>query len=109
MPHRRAVPRTVSDVLLWLLAADVTAAHQPHPDQPGRCANLRCAGEAYPCPPARDAQRARQTADRPVLQARGRARVAAPAAAVARFAGWFHSTTSRPAPPQMSTPSLHAA
>lgn len=101
MPHRRAVPRTVSDALLWLLAADVAAAHQPHPHKPGRCANLRCTGEAYPCPPARDAQRARQAANRPTLLAHGRARMAAPAAAAAtRFAGWFHSTKPRPAPPQ---------
>ncbi|MBM0260106.1 hypothetical protein JNW89_28855, partial [Micromonospora sp. 4G55] len=52
-PHRRAVPRAVTDVLLWLLATDVAAAHQSHPDQPHRWANLRCTGQAYPCPPAR--------------------------------------------------------
>ncbi|WP_019901958.1 hypothetical protein [Salinispora arenicola] len=36
--HRRAVPRAVTDVLLWLLASDVAAAHHPHPQQAGRCA-----------------------------------------------------------------------
>ncbi|MBQ0896759.1 hypothetical protein KBX37_27325 [Micromonospora sp. U56] len=94
-PHRRAIPRTVTDVLLWLLATDVAAAHQPQPDAPGRCANLRCTGQAYPCPPARDAHRARQASTRPTLPARGRARVAAPAA---RFAGWFRPTPAQPTP-----------
>ncbi|MCO1593774.1 hypothetical protein M8C17_01180 [Micromonospora sp. RHAY321] len=94
-PHRRAVPRTVTDVPLWLLAADVAAAHLPEPDRPDRCANLRCAGEAYPCPPARDAQRACRAATRPTLLARRRAQVLGPATAAAdRFAGWF-----RPNPP----------
>ncbi|MFF0371201.1 hypothetical protein [Micromonospora sp. NPDC005087] len=102
-PHRRVVPRTVTDVLLWLLAADVTAAHPPHPARPDRCANLRCTGEAYPCPPTRDAQRARRAASRPTLLARGRARVAAPVAAAAtRFVGWFHPTT--PAQQTRSSP-----
>lgn len=36
--HRRAVPRAVTDVLLWLLASDVAAAHHPHPQQADRCA-----------------------------------------------------------------------
>lgn len=108
-PHRRAVPHTVTDVPLWLLAADVAAAHLPDPDRPGRCANLRCIGEAYPCPPARDARRACQAATRPRPFARGRARVAAPAAsAVARFAGWFRPT--RPmASRQRPMPSPRAA
>ncbi|MGW3607802.1 hypothetical protein [Micromonospora sp. NPDC005161] len=102
-PHRRVVPRTVTDVLLWLLAADVTAAHPPHPARPDRCANLRCTGEAYPCPPTRDAQRARRAASRPTLLARGRARVPAPVAAAApRFVGWFHPTT--PAQQTRSSP-----
>jgi hypothetical protein len=96
-PRRHVVPHTVTDVPLWLLAVDVAAAHPPHPDQPGRCLNLRCTGEAYPCPPARDAQRARQAATRPVVMARGRARVAVPAGGPAvRFAGWFRPT--RPVP-----------
>ncbi|MDZ5446777.1 hypothetical protein U2F26_29315 [Micromonospora sp. 4G57] len=108
-PHRRAVPRTVTDVLLWLLATDVAAAHLPRPEQPGHCANLRCTSEAYPCPPARDAHRACEAATRPTLLARGRARVAAPAAAAAaHFAGWFRPT--RPAaPPQRLMPYPRAA
>ncbi|MBM0273997.1 hypothetical protein [Micromonospora tarensis] len=110
MPHRRALPRNVSDVLLWLLAADVADAHPPRPDRPGHCANLRCVDEVYPCPPARDAQRARQAATRPTLIARGRARVTAPVAALAtRFTGWFRPT--RPIPPSSprSMPSPRAA
>ncbi|MBM0255759.1 hypothetical protein [Micromonospora sp. 4G55] len=107
-PHRRAVPRTVTDVLLWLLATDVAAAHQPHPAQPGRCANLRCAGQAYPCPPARDAHRAYQAATNPPLPARGRAQVATPTTA-ARFAGWFRPTRTVVAAPPQSTPYPRAA
>ena len=99
-PHRHAVPRTVTDVLLWLLATDVAAAHRPHPDRPGRCANLRCTGQAHPCPPACDAHRACRSATRPGLLARGRASVATPAATTAaRFAGWF-----RPARPLTPLP-----
>jgi hypothetical protein len=105
-PHRRAVPRNVTDVLLWLLAADVAAQHLPDPHDPDRCANLRCAREAYPCPPARDAQRACRAAVRPTLLARGRAQVIAPVAAAAtRFAGWFRPTRAvPPAPSGMSAP-----
>ncbi|GAB3186715.1 hypothetical protein FHX75_111344 [Micromonospora palomenae] len=109
-PHRHAVSRTVTDVLLWLLATDVAAAHQPHPEQPDRCANLRCTGQPYPCPPARDAHRACQAANRPRLLAHGRARVTAPAAggAAARFAGWFRPT--RPVTPSpLSMPYPRAA
>ncbi|RKN46163.1 hypothetical protein [Micromonospora endolithica] len=110
MPHRRDLPRNVSDVLLWLLAADVADAHPPHPERPGDCANLRCVGEAYPCPPARDARRAYQAATRCTLIARGRARVTAPAAALAtRFAGWFRPTRPIQAPSPRSTPSPRAA
>lgn len=93
MPHRHAVPRTVNDVLLWLLATDVAAAHQPHPDQPRRCANLRCGGYLYPCPPARDAQRACQAATRPAPSTHGSARVPVP---TARFAGWFRPARTQP-------------
>jgi hypothetical protein len=108
-PRRRAVPHTVTDVPLWLLAADVAAAHIPHPDQRGRCANLRCTGEAYPCPPARDAQRAYRAASRPRVVAQGRARVTVPSGGAASgFAGWFRPT--RPAaPPQRSMTAPHAA
>ncbi len=87
--HRRPIPRMVTDVLLWLLASDVAAAHQPQPHQPDRCANLRCTGQAYPCPPARDAHRAQQAATR-------RPQAPARAATVAPFTGWFRP--SRPQP-----------
>ncbi|MGC5022962.1 hypothetical protein [Micromonospora sp. DT47] len=105
-PHRCAVPRNVTDVLLWLLAADVAAQHSPHPDDPGRCCNLRCARETYPCPRARDAQRACHTASRPTLLARGRAQVIAPVATAAtRFAGWFRPARAvPPTPTMMSAP-----
>jgi hypothetical protein len=92
-PHRRAIPRTVTDVLLWLVASDVAAAHQPQPHRPDRCGNLRCAGQAYPCPPARDAHRAHQAATRPQPRPRGRARVIPPAHQVT---GWFRPARTQP-------------
>ncbi|TDC30302.1 hypothetical protein E1211_24455 [Micromonospora sp. 15K316] len=92
-PHRRAIPRAVTDVLLWLLASDVAAAHQPQPHWPDRCGNLRCAGQAYPCPPARDAHRAHQAASRPQPRPRGRARVSTPAYQVT---GWFQPARTHP-------------
>ncbi|MCI4066176.1 hypothetical protein MRQ36_27955 [Micromonospora sp. R77] len=100
LPHRRAVPAHVTDVLLWFLATDVAAHHLPDPDRPGRCANLRCHQAAYPYPPARDAQRAYRAATRPAPHTRGRARVVSPpVAAAARFAGWFRSAPAQqPAP-----------
>lgn len=96
------VPENVTDVLLWRMAVRVTNDHQPDPHHPGRCANLRCAHEAYPCPPLRDARRAQYVASRPPRFTPGRARVpaapavAAVAAAAQRFVGWFRPT--RPAP-----------
>ncbi|WP_435124378.1 hypothetical protein [Micromonospora tulbaghiae] len=96
MRHRRAIPGTVTDIPLWLLATDVAEAHPPHPDRPGRCANLRCTREAYPCAPVRDAHRARQAATRPAPPAYGRAPVIAPATAP-RFRGWFRP--NRPTAP----------
>ncbi|MBY8875622.1 hypothetical protein K7640_27715 [Micromonospora sp. PLK6-60] len=56
----RPLPGGVTDPLLWRLAEDVAAAHQP--DGRDGCRNLLCAGEAYPCPPLRHAQRARELA-----------------------------------------------
>lgn len=82
-------PETVTDPMLWRMAARVAANHQPHPHQFSRCANLRCVNEAYPCPPLRDARRAQQAATRPHRFAPGRARVTAVAAAAQRFVGWF--------------------
>lgn len=75
MRHRRSIPDTVTDILLWLLAEDVAEAHPPNPQQPRRCANPRCAREAYPCTPARDAHRARHAATRPTPPAHGRAQL----------------------------------
>ncbi|WP_240638393.1 hypothetical protein [Micromonospora aurantiaca] len=88
--HRRAIPHTVTDVLLWLLATDVAAAHQPHPRNPGRCANLRCTNQAYPCPPSRDAHRAQQAATATRPRARGRARV------TSALTGWFRPSHTHP-------------
>jgi hypothetical protein len=71
----------VGDILLWRLAVDVAATHQPGPG--GRCASLLCTGQpTYPCPPAAAAQRAAQAAHRAAPTARGRAPV--PAAATGR-------------------------
>jgi len=80
---RLPVPADVADILLWRLAVDVAAAHQPGPD--GRCSSLLCAGRpTYPCPPAAAAQRATHAALRPPPTARGRAAV--PPTAVGRAA-----------------------
>ncbi|MFI6263659.1 hypothetical protein [Micromonospora sp. NPDC051006] len=107
-PHRRAVPHHVTDVLLWLLATDVASHHLPDPERLGHCANLRCHEEAYPCPPARDAQHAGRAATRPTLLARARADLAPAAAAAARFAGWFGPQQSLATPPQRQTSSPRA-
>lgn len=76
-PHpsaRPPVPDSVGDLLLWRLAVDVAAAHQPGPD--GRCTSLLCADHAsYPCPAATAAQRAALAAHRRTPTARGRATV----------------------------------
>lgn len=60
------VPADIHDVLLWRLAVDVASAHRPGPD--GRCTNLLCAGQSYPCPPASNAQAAAHAARRPSRQ-----------------------------------------
>ncbi|MEV5691987.1 hypothetical protein [Micromonospora globbae] len=90
------VPEDVTDVLLWRLAVRVAADHQPDPHRPGRCTNLRCAHETYPCPPLRDARRAHHASTHPRRVTPGRARVPAVAAAAHRFVGWFRP--ARPAP-----------
>ncbi len=56
MPHLRrerpghfaSVPDDVTDPLLWRLAIDVLAAHQP--GQNSNCRNLQCVGEVAPAP-----------------------------------------------------------
>ncbi|MCM0678298.1 hypothetical protein NCC78_27020 [Micromonospora phytophila] len=49
-------PDEVIDPLLWGLALDVADAHQPDEDGGGH--NLLCAGQAWPCAPWNNAQRA---------------------------------------------------
>ncbi|WP_236647234.1 hypothetical protein [Micromonospora sicca] len=61
MPRERlsalaALPDDVIDPLLWRLALDVVAAHQP--DERGNCRNLQCAGQRGMCAAARAARRA---------------------------------------------------
>jgi hypothetical protein len=90
------MPEDVTDVLLWRLAIRVAADHQPDPCHPGQCANLRCAREAYPCPPLRDAQRAQGAATRPQRFTPGRARVSGVAAVAHRFVGWFRPARLTP-------------
>ncbi|MET7668026.1 hypothetical protein [Micromonospora luteifusca] len=47
-PSRHAErPHDVTDPLLWQLAIDVLAAHEP--DDEGLCRNLQCAGQSWPC------------------------------------------------------------
>lgn len=58
MPAGTSQPGGVKDALLYGLAVKVAEHHQPDPNHPDRCANLRCAGETYPCTAARDAARA---------------------------------------------------
>ncbi|MEU8301816.1 hypothetical protein AB0C04_31580 [Micromonospora sp. NPDC048909] len=53
-------PDGVIDPMLWRLALGVADAHEP--DGEGGCRNLLCAGEAWPCPPWNNAQRALQIA-----------------------------------------------
>jgi hypothetical protein len=96
---RTPPPDDVTDRLLWALAVDVAAAHQPGPG--GACTNLQCGGQQGPCWALRTAHRAEQRARRtPTLTAptprraataRGRAPVPAPPR---RFTGWF--TPTRP-------------
>ncbi|MFI9639874.1 hypothetical protein ACIG87_07365 [Micromonospora sp. NPDC051925] len=50
------MPAGVTDPLLWRLALDVIDAH--HPDQSGRCDNLLCEHQVWPCHAARNARRA---------------------------------------------------
>ena len=102
-----ALPVDVTDRLLWALAVDVAAAHQPGPD--GACTNLQCRGQHGPCWALRTARRAEQAArrattsthapppsPRPVGAVRGRAPVPA---APRRFTGWF--TPAHPPTPLM--------
>lgn len=92
------LPDDVTDPLLWRLAFDVAAAHQP--DEHGNCRNLQCAGQRGECTAARTARRAMTLArgNRPSTalpeprRAHGRASVA-----TARwpFRGWFATSTAQ--------------
>ncbi|AYF30778.1 hypothetical protein CSH63_25720 [Micromonospora tulbaghiae] len=96
MPRERlsvlaALPDDVIDPLLWRLAFDVVAAHQPN--ERGNCRNLQCVGQRGMCAAARAARRAMAlarssspTASR-TQPARGRATVVKPSQR--DFAGWF--------------------
>ncbi|QLQ36293.1 hypothetical protein [Micromonospora robiginosa] len=55
-----ALPRGVTDPLLWRSAYDVAAAHRP--DAAGRCSSLLCAGRPAPCEPLEAARRAMRLA-----------------------------------------------
>jgi hypothetical protein len=57
------IPPDIHDVLLWRLAVEVASAHRP--GSHGRCTSPLCAGQPYPCRPARNAQAAAHTARRP--------------------------------------------
>ncbi|MGC4773390.1 hypothetical protein ACLQ25_31030 [Micromonospora sp. DT44] len=45
--RRAERPDDVTDPLLWQLAVDVLDAHEA--DDEGRCRNLQCAGQSWPC------------------------------------------------------------
>ncbi|HEX8628715.1 MAG TPA: hypothetical protein VF755_11145 [Catenuloplanes sp.] len=97
--HDDVPPDDVTDPLLWRLAIDVAAAHQPGDD--GRCRNLQCVGHRGPCAASVTAKRAMrlaratppaQAADQPVTAApvaRGRACV--PTNTYRPSTGWFSS------------------
>ncbi|MDM4783697.1 MULTISPECIES: hypothetical protein [unclassified Micromonospora] len=95
------VPDDVTDPLLWRLALDVAAAHQPN--EHGDCRNLQCAGQRGMCAAARHARRAMTLARRPRLvvapprPTRDNHRVVREIDSPTLFGGWFASANS-PAP-----------
>ncbi|MEV0726894.1 hypothetical protein AB0I37_29495 [Micromonospora purpureochromogenes] len=93
-PHRRAIPRTLTDVLLWLLATDVAAAHQPQPDAPGRRGNLRLHRPGIPLPagPRRPPRPPGLDRTHPARPGPG------PSRRTRRLAGWFRPTPAQPTP-----------
>lgn len=98
--HLAVVPNDVTDRLLWRLALDVTAAHQPGED--GRCHNPQCTDQLGPCAASVNARRAMNLARRtpPAPRqpapptARGRATV--PTRQQRAFASWFTRPTPAP-------------
>ncbi len=99
-PHRErpgrlaAVPDDITDPLLWRLAIDVLAAHQP--EHNGNCRNLQCAGQTGICTAASNARRAltlARTATRPAnpapLSVPRETAPRPPAPRNGEFIGWF--------------------
>jgi hypothetical protein len=110
-----AVPADVTDLLLWRLAVDVAAAHQPGED--GRCGNLLCATETGQCAALQAAQRAMHVArafassaqkPRPMASSTITARGRAPVPVTphpAEFTGWFVRPAPQPGPhPSVAAP-----
>ena len=104
LSERVIPPADVTDILLWRLALDVAAAHQP--DEHGNCRNLRCVGEHGICQVARLARQAMDTARAPARPAStpsvrheiepGRAVASQPVKPRSGgFIGWFTATTTR--------------
>lgn len=121
MPRERlsllaVIPNDVTDPLLWRLALDVTAAHQP--DNHGDCRNLQCAGQRGMCAAARTARRAMNFA-RPARSAatssttrRPHGRATVSASRSLPFRGWFTTSPAESAadrhPQRSPRPSLSA-
>jgi hypothetical protein len=61
---RQPPPAGVSDPVLWWLATDVAAHHQPGPNH--RCVHPFCGGAAWPCGPYDLARRAERVSRRPI-------------------------------------------
>jgi hypothetical protein len=112
---RTPPPDDVTDRLLWTLAVDVAAAHQPGPD--GSCSNLQCRGQHGPCRALHTAYRAAQLARHPAPApppaapaltrpvARGRAAVIP---APDRFTNWFGADDGPRTPPPAAPAPLPA-
>lgn len=90
------MPDDVRDLLLWRLALDVAAAHQPN--EHGDCRNLQCVGQRGMCTAARSARRAMTLARRarpvvaPLARSSDHHRAVGSVQTLARFRGWFTST-----------------
>lgn len=100
------IPSDVTDPLLWRLALDVTAVHQP--DDHGNCRNLQCAGQRGMCAAARTARRAmnlarpaRSAATSPAPQ-RTHGRAAVATNGPGGFRGWFTTSPAQPVADRLS-------
>lgn len=116
VPHERlsllaVIPDDVTDPLLWRLALDVIAAHQPNDH--GNCRNLQCANHRAMCPAARAARRAMnlarpaRPASAPPAPRRPQGRRAVTARQPGIFRGWF-ATTPAPSRPVAGLPQRQA-